>query len=124
MSSHIPNKSSWGFLYCGFKPDIEEDDGYEWKYTDLEVNLVGLKQGTKYYYQVFAYTPLGDLMEGSTGDFTTSVGYTDPLEENVREATVYKFDGVDKTGTLEAGSNPRIVYPLTLTITRKVNLSL
>lgn len=103
MASHLPDKSSWGFLYCGFKPDIEEDDGYEWKYIDLEVNLTGLKRGTKYYYQIFAYTPLGDLMEGVAGDFTTdsSVDYTDPLEENVRESTTYKFAGDDKTGTLD-----------------------
>lgn len=103
MATHIPDKSSWGFLYCGFKPDIEEDDGYEWKYTDLEANIVGLKEGTQYYYQVFAYTPLGDLMIGSTGDFTTTtpIDYTDPLEENVRETTAYKFAGIDKTGTLD-----------------------
>ena len=103
MSTHLPDKTSWGFLYCSFKPDIEEDDGYEWKYTDLEANLVGLKEGTKYYYQVFAYTPLGDLMVGSIEDFTTSipVDYTDPLEENVREATIYKFAGIDKTGILD-----------------------
>ena len=104
MATHIPDKSSWGFLYCGFKPDIEEDDGYEWKYTDLEVNLVGLKDGTQYYYQVCAYTPLGDFMEGVVDNFTTtplSVNYTDPLEANVRDTITYKFDGVDKTGILD-----------------------
>jgi len=104
MSSHIPDESSWGCLYCGFKPDIEKDDGYEWKYTDLEVNLINLKDDIKYYYQVCAYTPLGDLMVGTIGDFTTpslAINYTDPLEENVRESIAYKFDGIDKTGLLD-----------------------
>ncbi len=104
MASHIPDKSSWGFLYCGFKPDIEKDNGYEWKYTDLEINIIGLKAGIKYYYQICAYTPLGDLMEGTMGDFTTvslADNYTDPLEANVREAITYKFDAIDKTGILD-----------------------
>ena len=103
MATHLPDKSSWGFLYCGFKPDIEEDDGYEWKYTDLEVNLIGLKEDTKYYYQVFAYTPLGDLVIGSMSDFTTSIStdYTDPLEANVRESINYKFAGIEKSGILD-----------------------
>lgn len=105
-STYIPHESSWGFLYCGFKPDVEEDDGYEWKHTDLEINLLNLKEKTKYYYQCCYYTPFGDIAESTIENFTTldSGNYSDPLEENVRKLITYKYEGIEKVGTLDLPS--------------------
>lgn len=98
----LPSPDKWGAIYCDFETDFFGRT-YEWKKHGHSVKLEGLIEGTTYYYKVFAYTPLGDLMESVESSFTTiaSTEYTDPLEKNVREATVYKFAGVDKTGTLD-----------------------
>lgn len=98
----LPSPDKWGAIYCDFETDFFGRT-YEWKKHGHSVKLEGLTEGTTYYYKVFAYTPLGDLMESVESSFTTvaSTDYTDPLEKNVREATIYKFAGVDKTGTLD-----------------------
>jgi len=98
----LPSPDKWGAIYCGFENDFYGRT-YDWKKWGHAVKLEGLTQGTTYYAKVYAYTPLGDLMESAEFNFTTEVStdYTDPLEENVREATAYKFAGVDKTGTLD-----------------------
>jgi len=98
----IPSEDKWGAIYCDFENDFYGRT-YEWKKWGHTVKLEGLTQGTTYYAKVFAYTPLGDLMESEEFNFITeaSIDYTDPMEVNVREAIAYKFAGVDKTGTLD-----------------------
>ena len=104
MSTHLPRVECWGHLYCGFKPECKKDEDYEWKHTDIEINVITLRSATKYYYQLYGMTPFGeDLTEPFIRHFTTptSVAYTDPEEVNVREGTSYKFGNVDKTGVLD-----------------------
>jgi len=98
----IPSEDKWGVIYCDFE-NVFYGRTYEWKKYGHIVKLEGLTGGTTYYAKVFAYTPLGDLMESAEFNFTTeaSTHYTDPLEENVREAITYKFADIEKIGTLD-----------------------
>lgn len=98
----IPSEDKWGVIYCGFENDFY-GRSYEWKKWGHTLKIEDLSHATTYYAKVFAYTPLGDLMESEEFSFTTetSADYTDPLEVNVREATTYKFAGIDKVGTLD-----------------------
>lgn len=101
----IPPENKWGEVFTEFETNFYGKE-FEWKKVGHTVELTDLRPSTTYYYKCFAYTPLGELIESAEGTFTTAAdtAYTDPLEDNVRAGTNYKFADTNKTGVMNLPS--------------------
>lgn len=65
------------------------------------MTLSNLKHGTTYYFQMMAWTPLGEQLVSSESSFTTATAYTNPGIANVRDGTSYTFNDAVLTGNVE-----------------------